>query len=1109
VQFHVVAGIGVVGDDGAVLTVTAPRQRALLALLILNANRLMTHTALAQELWSGDPPKFPLPALQVVVSRLRSRLEAYGNRIVAEPGGYRLEAGPEETDLLAAEALLRDGRNALGQGEATRAASAFERALSLWGANALEGLTGFPFAEGATRRLRDLRLALVEARNDAYLLGGRHLEILADIDAFIAAEPLREHVRAQQVAALYRAGRQAEALRACDALRKSLRDELGLDLSPAMADLERQVLDQDPSLLASDAGFMTPLPAWTPEALPFVGRTAEYEQVLSCLGDAVHDGVRVVLVEGEPGVGKSRFLLHVARQVAHDAIVLPIHVDDVFSPALHAFSQVLADATLRLTDEELRVLTAGVPNAPSDVGKTRALASAWAGTVPSRRTAREADLIQGVSHWIAALSGKAPVVIVVDDLASAGTSVLHVIWQLIASTVPKRVLVIGGTRTGHEWSSPFVRAVGVLESRDLLHRITLPPLEAAEIDELLQRMHIAPRVRLVGRLHELTSGNPFLLAEMLNIGSAEKVVEQWSSPPRVRDVARQRLAELGRATAQLLEQASLFENDFTIDALAKITGTSEATVSHLVDQAVVAHVLQLSTLKSYRFSHQLLRQALVADLSASERAAGHRRIAEVLEEVGAAPAVLAWHWSASDGPDVPAKVAQYARDAGRESVRLFEPGTGAVWLQFALDNLSGDAERGPLIVELAEARQLGGDPRGNEDMQLAVRIALTSGDDDLTLQIVRASSPGWYTLPGVTTAETERVLSRALEIAPDDATRSRILARQAVALGATDPEAGERLADEAVAAARASGERRAVVESVLRRLSVSLSPQSLCTRQEMLREILEVTSESRDLGSRYFALSSAAVAAVQAADGAGVEKWTAEADAIARSYDIAPVRWSAMVQRAWQAGLTEVYEDAEQLILDARVFGSERAVSGALETSLIQRGLLRWQHDRVAQMLPTARSVFANLGTAFPGLGLLLARVLAEDEASADEARAIVTRFAVDNFAELPRGTFWSSALVLTAETALALDLAEESRLVRDLLLPFADQVAFTGIWVTAPIAYGVGVAMTACRDERAGEYLERAAGIALDLNAPMLAARYAELPFPNRLGAGERQRGL
>ena len=172
----------------------------------------MTHAALAEELWSDDPPKFPLPTLQVVVSRLRGRLEQYGNRIVAEPGGYRLEVGPEETDLLTAEALLRDGRNALGQGRGVAAASAFEHTLLLWARMPSRVLPDSPSPRARLGGCAKLRLSLVEARNDTYLFGGRHLETLADIDAYIAEEPLREHLRAQQVATLYRAGRQAEAL---------------------------------------------------------------------------------------------------------------------------------------------------------------------------------------------------------------------------------------------------------------------------------------------------------------------------------------------------------------------------------------------------------------------------------------------------------------------------------------------------------------------------------------------------------------------------------------------------------------------------------------------------------------------------------------------------------------------------------------------------------------------------------------------------------------------------------------------------------------------------------------------------------------------------------
>jgi hypothetical protein len=105
-----------------------------------------------------------------------------------------------------------------------------------------------------------------------------------------------------------------------------------------------------------------------------------------------------------------------------------------------------------------------------------------------------------------------------------------------------------------------------------------------------------------------------------------------------------------------------------------------------------------------------------------------------------------------------------------------------------------------------------------------------------------------------------------------------------------------------------------------------------------------------------------------------------------------------------------------------------------------------------------------------------------------DKARALMTEIGCDRFEALRRGPFWSSALVITAESALMLELPEVSRTVRDLLAPFADQVAFTGTWVTAPIAYGVGVAMTGCGDPEAPRFLEQAAGIAERLNAPVLA---------------------
>ncbi len=1106
--FRVLGEVGVVGDDGAVRSVAPHKQRALLALLILNANRVIDRSVVVEALWGEVLPEHPFGALQVVMSRLRSRLGECAQRVMFEHGGYRLDAGPEEVDVLRAEALLRDGRAALGNSEGARAAAFFEDALGLWTGEALRDLEDLLFAHDARHRLHELRLALVEARNDAYLMDRRHLEVLADIDTWVGSEPLRERLRAQQVVALYQAGRQAEALRAADALRKALRDELGLQPSSAMQDLERRVLDQDPRLLATAAGFMTPLPAWTAEVLPFVGRDTEMDLVLSHLATAVDDGIRFVLIEGDAGIGKSRFLSQIARRVVRDAIVLPIHVHDAFSPALHTVARVVAEATLRLSDDELRFIIDSVPDIPSDVAQVRAVASELIAGKPLKGLLRDEDLLRGMAGWIAALSLKAPVVVLVDDLDVAGTAVQHVIWQLASLSIPKRVLVVASSRGPIDQTSPsLARIIATLERLGLVDRIGLPTFDANAINQLLKQMHVAPHVELVHRLYVMTAGNPLLLAELLSLGPPERVAEHWSSPPRVRDVVRQRTAELGRATAEFLSHASLLEHDFTVELLADIVGSSPSTVQKLVDRAVDAHVLLPSTARSYRFCHQLFRQTLIGDLTPAQRADGHRRIACALERVGSSPALLEVHWAGASGADAPAKVVGYARAAGREFLHLFEPRAAVSSFELALAYLVDESERGALLFDLAEAQQLAGDANGIASLQEAVRIALAAQDDELTLRFVQVTTPGWSTLPGIAVSDAQQLLARALKVVRDDATRSRILARQAVALSLSDPDAAERMVDEAVALARDTRDRTALNESLLRRTSVSMSPHSLAVRRCALREVLDTTEYSVDVATRYFALSAAATTAIQAGDIDEVEDLSAEADAIATQYDVASMRWSAMVRRAWRTGLAGQLEHAEKLIEKARKYGCESAITGAPETALIQLGLLRWQQDRVAPTLPVVRAAFDQMSPDFPGMALVLARVLAEQDASHDEAREHLAEFAGDGFAQLRRGTFWSSALVLTAETACILDLPELSSIIRDLLMPFADQVAFAGVWVTAPIAYGIGIAMTGCSDPRASGFLEQAAHLADRINAPTIATRIREGPLVNR-GATEQSEG-
>ena len=429
---------------------------------------------------------------------------------------------------------------------------------------------------------------------------------------------------------------------------------------------------------------------------------------------------------------------------------------------------------------------------------------------------------------------------------------------------------------------------------------------------------------------------------------------------------------------------------------------------------------------------------------------------------------------------------------------MFEPHAAVRWFGLALEHLPPD-ERGRGLADLAEAQQLVGDPAGHVNMQEAADIALATADDELMLHIIRATAPGWSTLPRLEDDHTDRLLTRALEVVDDDATRARILARQAVEVSVLDSVRAERLSDEAVALARRIGDPSVLYEALLRMVSVSQAPHTLAARQRALREMFEIGLPPTDVATRFFSLSAAIVAAIQACEPVELERLTIETSALAASYDIAPLRWCTTMQRAWRTALAGDLDRAEKLIEEARVYGTQCAIRGAEETAHLQTGELRWQQGRLPETLLLSESAYNAADGAYPGLGLVFARVLVECDRY-DEARDVIDEIVrTDGFRRLRRGPAWSSALVVTAETACLLGLTDVGRVVRDELAPFADQVAFTGSWVTAPIAYGVGLAMAACGDDGSASMLEQAADVADRLGAPVLAALAREAPLSRR----------
>lgn len=235
-----------VRDGDRSLPLGGAKQRAVLALLLTRANAVVSSDRLIDELWGEEPPATAANIVQAYVSRLRKELGA--EVLVTRAPGYTIEVEPGQLDLHRFERLVEEARQALADGEADRAAKMLREALTLWRGPALADFTYQPFAQAEISRLEELRLTALERRIEADLALGRHAELVGEVEALVAAHPLRERLRGHLILALYRSGRQAEALEAYQEARRALVDQLGIEPSSALRELEKAILRQDPAL---------------------------------------------------------------------------------------------------------------------------------------------------------------------------------------------------------------------------------------------------------------------------------------------------------------------------------------------------------------------------------------------------------------------------------------------------------------------------------------------------------------------------------------------------------------------------------------------------------------------------------------------------------------------------------------------------------------------------------------------------------------------------------------------------------------------------------------------------------------------------------------------
>lgn len=238
--------------DGERVEVRGGKQRELLAALLVHANEVVSSDRLIEDLWGNQPPPSALKTLQVLISRLRSDLGPASGALETHGYGYRFSVAPQRLDAAAFRATVEEGRRSLARGDVAEGASTLRAALALWRGPALAEFRYHEFAQAEIARLEELRLSAQEDRIAADLELGRHQELVLELEPLVAEHPLRERLRGQLMLALYRAGRQAEALATYDQGRRLLAEELGLEPSESLQRLHRQILDHDPAISAPE-----------------------------------------------------------------------------------------------------------------------------------------------------------------------------------------------------------------------------------------------------------------------------------------------------------------------------------------------------------------------------------------------------------------------------------------------------------------------------------------------------------------------------------------------------------------------------------------------------------------------------------------------------------------------------------------------------------------------------------------------------------------------------------------------------------------------------------------------------------------------------------------
>ncbi len=856
-------------------------------------------------------------------------------------------------------------------------------------------------------------------------------------------------------------------------------------------------------------------------ATAYVGRMAERERLDELWSQAREGSLRLALIGGEAGVGKTRLSTHLALDAhGEGATVLYGRCDEDLGVPYQPWVQALGYLVKEVPQP---VLDAHVERFGGDLARlVPGLGDRLSELPAPRQSDPETErylLYAAVTGLLEGASELQPLLLILDDLHWADGPTLSLLRHVVSAGSSISAMVVGTYRDSDlSRDHPLTALLAALHREQGVERIKLTGLDSGDVLALMEaaaghELDEDGRA-LAAEIARETAGNPFFTGEVLRHLTESGAIAQeeggrWrlvgdladlGLPQSVREVIGQRVERLGPDARTALSAAAVIGREFDLDLLLAVLELPETRLLDLLDEAVAASLLKEGSERAERFAftHGLVEHTLYEDLGRARRARLHKRVAEALEEQcgddpGERLGELAGHWAAAVVSANPGKAMHYARRAAERALEQLAPDEAARWYQQALELHAqapgGDrSERCELLIGLGEAQRQTANQAFRQTLLDAAQLAQDSDDADRLCRAVLANTRGVSSRTGVVDSERVQVLEAAARALPDgDPRRARVLALLASELHYSgESSRRRRLAAEAIEIARAAGDEAALARTLSDASWAITAPDTLEQRRLLVDELFDLTRRLDDPALRAGTAIWGFTTGMEAGDRARIESSLQMMRALTASMPQPTMSWALLMLEATWSVVQGDLQASEQWALQAVEVGTAADEPDALMMFAAQLFNVRSHQGRLGELAEQAvrdAGEQGSLAAHRPSAALALIEGGREDE-----AREMLL---VEDLQSIPWEQTWSLTMILWAVVCSRLEVADRAGELYELLAPFSGQVAAAAASAYGTIAWVLGtLATTLERYEQAEDHFAAAAEIEESLGAPLFLAR-------------------